>query len=125
MVFDSELMLRIASAGNLTANANTGSKKIKGTPIRGLALRIHVPAAGGTTPTLSVSVQDSADDSTFTTIATHATINAVGEYVLPFATDKPFVRAAITVGGTTPNFGAVEIGIVEMGRKFSRAVNWS
>lgn len=78
----------------------------EGRPIR---LVIHIDVdAGGTTPTLSVALQDSADNSTYVqAIATEtfaaAALTAGTEYVYTIP-DKlqRYAKLVYTVGGTTP-----------------------
>lgn len=65
---------------------------------------VQVTAITGTTPTLVVSFDESADGSAWTAMtgATTATINAVGSAVFFGRATKNFVRATATIGGTTP-----------------------
>ena len=111
--FDSKLMLRAASAGDLDENeAGTGVALPGGTPARGATARIVVPQATGTDPTLDVEIQECATQGgTYATVA-KVQITEAGEYAVRFGTQKGWVRHNSTVGGTTPNFGAVQIGVV-------------
>lgn len=111
--YDSSGMLRAAADGNLTATVNGAGLTIRGTPVNGVTVRVHVPSISGTTPTLDLKIQHSDDGATWTDLATFPQINTttgVGEYRRRVATPKRDVRYAATVAGTTPNFGAVQIG---------------
>lgn len=74
---------------------------------RGVArLDLVVSAASGTTPTLDVSIETSADGSTgWTAIASFAqqTTTTAGVHKVFSGVDR-FVRAVATIGGTTPSF---------------------
>lgn len=71
------------------------------------ALHVHVTAASGTTPTLVVKIQDSADGSDWADVAgvtTGTLTTATSVRVTGTNTIRRFVRAVHTVGGTTPSF---------------------
>lgn len=75
----------------------------------GLSSFLHVFAmSGSASPTAVVIVQHSPDNSTWTTLATHATISAVPgfdyQYVAPGVTINQYLRSKITITGTTPSF---------------------
>lgn len=113
-VSDNAYMMRLASAGNLDANEQTeNGAKVGASPYQPIKARIYVPQAAGTSPTLDIKFQESDDDSSYSDIvgATVPQITAAGYYeiVMPRWT-KLYVRHYATVGGTTPNFGAVTIG---------------
>jgi len=70
---------------------------------------ISVTAVSGTSPTLTVSLQFSWNNSTWTTAnadETTAAITTTGTVQLTAPSRGTFVRAAWTVGGTTPSFTA-------------------
>lgn len=118
-MFDALGMLRAAAAGNLTATETTTGKQIDGTPVHGVDVRIHCPQATGTTPTLNAKIQDSPDNSVWTDKLTFAQITLAGEYRGRLATPQKYVRAVLTVGGTTPNFGAAQVGFEQAGEQSS------
>lgn len=69
----------------------------------------------GTTPSMTVTLQHSADAATWRDLVAFAAITATGslnamrantENLVPLL---PYVRASYTVTGTTPSFGAVTI----------------
>lgn len=75
----------------------------------GYVSHLHVCAASGTTPTLDVAPQDSADDMTFVDLdLTFAQFTTVGceriEQSALAETVEQFVRAEWTIGGMTPSF---------------------
>lgn len=71
----------------------------------GAALYLNVTAASGTTPTLTVTVEDSPDGQTWYTLATFTQATGVtseAKRVLdPFGR---YLRVSYTVGGTAPSF---------------------
>ena len=70
---------------------------------RGVArLRLNVTAAGGTSPTLAVTIQTSHDGTTWRSAGTFTQATAVSEQRAAFNIDR-FVRAIWTIGGTTPS----------------------
>jgi len=87
----------------------------------GQAAAILQSAAGtGTTPTLDVKIQDSADGSTGWADVTGAAFaqvtNAASAQVLKFnaSAARRYIRAVATVGGTTPSFTC---GVSFVGKK--------
>lgn len=115
-VFDTLLMLRRASDGSLTTTGTYSGVEINGTPADGATARIVVPAAAATT-TLIVEIQvaDTDADASYVTVAQSEVISAAGEYCVRFSTRRDYARANVSVAGTTPDFGAVEIGITTEG----------
>lgn len=69
-------------------------------------LTVHCTAASGTTPTLDVSLEESADGSNWTAITGSGItqMTAAGNHVAAAAVSKNYVRVTSTVGGTTPSF---------------------
>jgi hypothetical protein len=107
--FDSAVMLWNPGANLVATQTGTGLL-IEGTGFRGNSCRIYVPQATGTTPTLNVVIQESNDNSAYTPLVTFDQIIAAGTYRRYVSTRKRYVRAVLTVGGTTPNFGFVQVG---------------
>jgi hypothetical protein len=110
MAYDSLGMLRAAAAGNLTVTGNGTGLQIDGTAAAGVGVRIHVPQATGTTPTADIVIADSPDNSAWKSRLTFDQITVAGEYRQRLVTKQKYVRFQATIGGTTPNFGAVQIG---------------
>lgn len=130
-VRDTNLMLRQASDGNLTASAALTAKEINGTFAAGMALQVNCPTAfTGTSPNLTISIFGSTEPSSDLTsddslVATVKAITAYGEYIIPFSTPLRSVLAKLDVAGTSPNLGAVEVGIVEnVGKAWSRGIEF-
>lgn len=72
-----------------------------------VVLAVHVSAASGTTPTLNVSLEESADGSSSWTAITGsgiAQLTAAGNALSYASPSKSFVRVTATVAGTTPSF---------------------
>lgn len=93
----------VASAA-LTTTTTTATL----TPTFGSSYQVQIPVTvvSGTTPTLSVQVQESMDTGTnWTTVYTFPTITATGAYVSPIMQlQGNRVRYVQTVTGTTPSF---------------------
>jgi len=122
MAYDSIGMLRKISDAGLTATGNFPANpglQIDGTPLgtASLFIRVHVPQATGTSPTLDATIQESNDGTTWQTVVTFAQIIAAGEYRRKVQTNRKYIRVACTVAGTTPNFGIVQVG-VETGSEY-------
>ena len=103
-----------AKQQNATANgagvdlqpyANPGKKQLKAA--------LSVGAKSGTSPTLDVKMQDSDDNSTFADIsgATFTQATDVTSEEIHFQTNKRYVRAVATLGGTSPTFD-MAVGVV-------------
>ena len=77
-----------------------------------MALHVNVPSQAGTTPTLVVTVQTLTDGKEIEVTHTEnidASTTFPFDLILPLpASDDTAWQAVFTVGGTTPDFGAVE-----------------
>lgn len=75
----------------------------------------HVSAASGTTPTLDVTLEQSANGTSgWATVAGSALtqLTAAGNRIGFAAPTQPYVRVKATIGGTTPSFtGTVAIAM--------------
>lgn len=71
----------------------------------GGAALLHVTGVSGTTPTLDVKIQHSADDSTYADLISFAQRTAKGsEYVTFSGTVNRYLKVVYTIGGTSPDF---------------------
>lgn len=88
-----------------TAAGNTGALGAGWGAVSTIRAQLNVTAASGTTPSLTVLLEDSLDGTTWNTIGTFSAKTAAGREVInvtaPF-TDT--VRVSWTVTGTTPSF---------------------
>jgi hypothetical protein len=85
-----------------TASTNGGGV---GTSAYGtLRLTLNVTAVSGTTPSMTVNVQTSQDNATWSTIASFPAATAVGTSRKVFNGVDRFTRATTTITGTTPSF---------------------
>lgn len=117
MAYDAEVMLHNPGT-DLTATATGTGKVIEGTPFDGPVVRVSVPQATGTSPTLDITIQESDSlASGYTTVVTFDQITAAGVYYRRYSSRKKHVRAVLTVGGTTPNFGKVQVGFATGGEQ--------
>lgn len=69
-------------------------------------LAVHCTAASGTGPTLDVSLEESADGTTWTAVPGSGItqLTAAGNRVAAAAITKNYVRVTSAVAGTTPSF---------------------
>lgn len=115
-VFDTLLMLRSSGDGSLTTTGTCSGVTINGTPAGGATAKVVVPAAATTTTLLvEIQVADTDADGSYATVAQSESISAAGEYAIRFATRRTYARCKVSVAGTSPDFGAVQIGITSGG----------
>jgi hypothetical protein len=69
-----------------------------------LRLDLNITAASGTGPTLAVTVEHSADRTTWRAHSSFATASAAGSERRVISGLDRYVRCAWTLGGTTPSF---------------------
>ena len=127
MIPDADLAVRTSSDGNLTTTETSASFDIGALPRGGLSVEVAVPSVSGSSPTLDVTIEHSADDSTFLTRTTHPQITettgrlgtGVDVYVMPIDTYFRYIRVVLTIGGSSANFGAV---LVNIGKQQTRNV---
>ena len=93
--------LVLAASAARTATGNGSAVEIGDKAVARLLL--DVTARTGTTPTLDVTIQTSYDGTTWRNAGTFTQATAVGQQRGSFMLDR-YVRAAWTIGGTTPNF---------------------
>ncbi len=110
---DADMIVRVGSSGDLTA---TETKSITVTGgiymTRPLALRVLVPSQAGTTPTLVITAKFTTDGKEIEVVHTENIDDASTfpfTLVLPLPpTSDESLDVVFTVGGTSPDFGAVE-----------------
>jgi len=114
--FDTLLMLRRSADGSLTTTGTCDGVEINGTPSDGVTAKVVVPSAVDTTTLLvEVQVADTDADGSYVTVAQSEVLSATGEYSVRFHTRRKYARGQFSVAGTTPDFGAVQVGIVGEG----------
>ncbi|MCY0930790.1 hypothetical protein OTB20_32295 [Streptomyces sp. H27-H1] len=88
-----------------TATASSGPVAAAGAASIAL-LAVHVSAASGTTPTLDAVLEQSVDGSSWSTVTGSGItqLTAVGNRLSAGAVTANYVRATLTIGGTTPSF---------------------
>jgi hypothetical protein len=117
-VYDASFTSRETSDGALAATAVVGPFDIGGTPLRGMAFQVYVPVVDtATDATLSVRVRASTASTPATTdqiISEKSLLDqGTGFYYVPFTTRKRSVSAELVVGGTSPDFSAVTLHLVD------------
>lgn len=125
-MLDNNLMLRKTSDGALSASETARAGVDYGAgDTEALTYILRVPTLSGTSPTLAAKLQESADNSTWIDVGvwpfsdTTNVINAVGTYYLSVRCKLRYRRVHLTLGGTTPNFGATTVG-AELGGDFTK-----
>ena len=113
-----ELLASSLAAGTYVASGNGAGIDLQG--YQGvLKIVLDSGAGGGTTPTLDVKIQDSADNSSFTDVVNKAFAQVgAGASLQSLGIDtrgvKRYIRAALTITGTSPTFG---LAVVATGQK--------
>ena len=113
-----ELLVSSLAAGTYVASGNGAGIDLQG--YQGvLKIVLDSGAGGGTTPTLDVKIQDSADNSSFTDVVNKAFVQVGADASLQsLGIDtrgvKRYIRAALTITGTSPTFG---LAVVATGQK--------
>ena len=114
-MYDNNLVLRSAGVGTLTSTETATAVQINETPIDGLSCNVIVPKQSSGT-TLQVTIQDSTDNTTFSTLAVlemlaSSTLTTGGPFRQRkrFVTRGKYLRTITAVLGTSPSYGAVEI----------------
>lgn len=92
----------LAAAAARTANGSGASFFMGGRDT--LRLDLSITAAGGTTPTLNVKVQHSADGNTWTDLASFTQATGASSQRKVLSGCDRYVKATWTIGGTTPSF---------------------
>jgi hypothetical protein len=88
-----------------TATANGASVDNGAASLKGGAAHLHISAKAGTTPTITVKVQHSVDDSVWVDLVTFtAATGETSERIEVTGTVNRYLRAIWTIGGTGPSF---------------------
>jgi hypothetical protein len=91
----------VASAAR-TASGNSGAQDASGFSVAELLL--DVTAASGTTPSLTVTIEESHDGTTWRTVSAFAAKTAVGTERKSFSIAGRYYRVSWAITGTTPSF---------------------
>lgn len=115
-ILSSYAVKELFSALARTASANgSGIDLNADQPFGPVTLLLSIGAASGTTPTLDVKLQDSADGASWADIsgAAFAQKTAAGFGTLQISTWRRHIRAVATIAGTTPSFTFSVVGLIE------------
>ena len=89
----------------LTTTGNGTSQDNGAASSNGAVAHLHITAVSGTTPSITMLVQHSTNNSTWTTLGTFSVASAVGSQTLQISgTVNRYVRASYTITGTNPSF---------------------
>lgn len=102
-MYDANLVLQDLVTKTATFTGSALDLKT-GTPRRGYKVRLLVPTVAGTSPTLDVKVQESADNTTYNDLVSFDRVTAAAETFETVETSKRYIRALATIGGTAPSF---------------------
>ena len=101
-MFDSNLMFTAAA---VTADGNSSVLDIGATPANGVVIEVAVTAVSGSSPTMDIVVQESADNSTYKALATFDQITATGRQTRRVQSSKRYLRLNYDIGGSSsPSF---------------------
>lgn len=88
-----------------TATGNGTSQDNSAATSNGAVAHLHITAASGTTPSMTVVIQHSTNNSTWSTLGTFSAATTAGSQTLQLTgTVNRYVRASFTISGTTPSF---------------------
>lgn len=90
------------ASGARTANGNSGTLDASG--FSQLAAYLNVTAVSGTTPSMTVTVEESHDGTTWRTVGSFAAKTAVSNERKSFSIAESYYRYTWTITGTTPSF---------------------
>ena len=113
-----ELLVSSLAAGTYVASGDGAGIDLQG--YQGvLKIVLDSGAGGGTTPTLDVKIQDSADNSIFADVSgkvfTQVTdIASIQSLAIDTRAVRRYIRAVLTIGGSTPTFG---LAVIAVGQK--------
>ena len=113
-----ELLASNLIADTYTVNANGAGVDLQ--DYQGvLKMILNSGAGGGTTPTLDVKIQDSADNSAFADIPGKVFgqvtgIASIQSLAIDTRTVKRYIRVALAITGTSPTFG---LAVTAVGQK--------
>lgn len=95
----------LADLASVTTTSNGTSQDNTAATANGFVAQLHITAVSGTTPSLTAVVQQSTNNSTWTTLGTFTAATAVGSQTITgTGTVNRYLRIAWTVSGTTPSF---------------------
>lgn len=86
----------------VTANTNGSSVYVGSTGIA--YIQFDVSNVSGTSPSLTIKLQESADGTTWNDVLSLPAMTAAGSARAYFQTSKQYVRYTFTVSGTSPSF---------------------
>jgi len=115
-MIDTDCLLRDGTTDLTADEATPTGVDFGGHDLEPVTYMVHVPEAGGTTPTLAVKIQESDDNSNWRDFLAFPSITAAGQYFVTGKSNARYRRAPCDVGGTSPDFGAVIIAPVPGGR---------
>ena len=113
-MFDDLLMLIDGDTdGSLTTTGTYDGLDVQESPARGYTFYAVVPAAAGTTPTADITIEQADTDAnaSYASVISFPQITAAGRYSVQASISKRYIRAQVDITGTTPDFGAVSVGI--------------
>ena len=88
-----------------TATGNGASQDNAASSANGAVAHLHITAASGSTPSMTVVIEHSTNNSTWTTLGTFSAATAAGSQTLQISgTVNRYVRASFTISGSTPSF---------------------
>ena len=113
-----ELLALNLIAGTYTANADGVGVDLQGYQ-GALKVILNSGAGGGTSPTLDIKIQDSADNSVFADVSGKVFgqvtgIASIQSLAIDTRAVRRYIRAVLTITGTSPTFG---LAVTAVGQK--------
>ena len=113
-----ELIAASLAAGTYTVNADGVGVDLQGYQ-GALKVILNSGAGGGTSPTLDIKIQDSADNSVFADVSgkvfTQVTgVASIQSLAIDTRAVRRYIRTVLTITGTSPSFG---LAITAVGQK--------
>lgn len=111
MAFDVNTMFFDTTAA-VTATATSSAMDFHGPDLTELAYRFVVNGTvSGTTPKIVPTLETSDDGVTYATEYTFPDITGVSDTIVKYRAKKRYRKVKLTVSGTSPSFGHIEVGI--------------
>lgn len=103
--FDFLTLMSLAAQSTSTQGSAVDLQKYIGVGMRQMKALLDVPSAAGTSPTLDVAIQENTTSgaSGWTDVGTFTQVTSTaGQETIHFTPTKRYIRAAGTLGGTSP-----------------------
>jgi hypothetical protein len=112
-------LVELLPAAARTASANGTGVDVSGY-VGNIKVLLNIGTVTGTTPTLDVKIQDSADNSSWADVSGYTIAQKTAAGSDSLSVDKravrKYIRAVATIGGTTPSFPCAILAVAQSKR---------